>query len=46
VTSTGAIYEWNGNSWNLIFSTSSALSGIDIVHPNRQPFSAWTENFS
>lgn len=44
--SSGHIYEWNGSTWTLIFTSTKALTAIEILHPNTQPFSAWDENFS
>lgn len=46
VDSSGHVYEWNGSTWTLIFTSTKALNGIDIAHPNSEPFSAWAENFS
>lgn len=45
VASNGQTYEWNGSTWTLIFTSTKALNGIDVIHPNHQPFSAWTESF-
>lgn len=45
VTSTGVIYEWNGSTWTQVTTLAAGLNGIDILHPNKQPFSAWSESF-
>lgn len=44
--SSGHVYEWNGSTWTLIFTSAKALSSIAFINPNNQPFSAWTEIFS
>ncbi len=46
VDSAGHIYEWNGSSWNLIFTSTKALNGIDMLRPNNQPISSWIESFA
>jgi len=46
VDSSGHVYEWNGSTWTLVFTSGAALGGIDMIHSNHQPFSAWSENFS
>lgn len=45
VDSSGEIYEWNGNAWSIMFTSSVALNDIAILSPNSQPFSAWQESF-
>lgn len=45
VTSSGRVYEWNGSTWTLEATPGSNLSGIDMIHANNQPFSAWASLF-
>lgn len=45
VDSSGHIYEWNNSTWTLIFTASTALTTIDIVHSGTQPYAGWKENF-
>jgi Tfp pilus assembly protein PilX len=49
-TASGGILHYNGTNW-AVFTASglpatTTLNGIDIISPNRQPESAWTENIA
>lgn len=44
VASGGQIYEWNGSTWTLIFTSAKQLYGIDAVKLG-QPVSGWDQVF-
>lgn len=40
-----SVYEWDGSTWTLVFTSGNALRAIDMLRPKKQAWAGWQESF-